>query len=149
MSGKKRFHRKNGICSSAAVLKRLLPGVLILVLLAAGFSGLTYRASAAQGQEAAASSEESGQTVRLSGEEKEKHVLVLFSYTTSWQGERDVLKGMTSCFTPSIRLDLVFMGVSIFMGDIYSGSQTKVWILYSSDFVRRSVHWANRSYSGS
>ena len=109
MSGKKRFHRKNGICSSAAVLKRLLPGVLILVLLAAGFSGLTYRASAAQDQEAAASSEESGQTVQLSGEEKEKHVLVLFSYTTSWQGERDVLKGMTSCFTPSIRLDLVFM----------------------------------------
>lgn len=39
----------------------------------------------------------------------EKHVLVLFSYTTSWVSERDVLHGLTSNMIPSVRLDTVFM----------------------------------------
>ena len=108
MSGKK-TNDINGICSSVTILKRLLFTVSVLILLASVSSGLMYRTYAAQDKGDMPSSETESTSIRLPGEDEEKHVLVLFSYTTSWQGERDVLKGMTSCMRPSIRLDIVFM----------------------------------------
>lgn len=39
----------------------------------------------------------------------EKHVLTLFSYTTSWDAERQVYNGLVTHVNPSTRLDLVFM----------------------------------------
>ena len=38
-----------------------------------------------------------------------KHILVLFSYSPSWEGEREVYEGLIEKLSPMIRLDLVYM----------------------------------------
>lgn len=116
--------------SSGDVLRSLFAVILLLVLLAAVslsdaagtavFAAQETENATASGSAAAqtkpgstevqtAQDSAGSETTQAGDMSEEKHVLVLFSYTTSWQGERDVLRGITSRIRPSIRLDLVFM----------------------------------------
>ena len=92
--------------------KRRVTGILFLILVmlaslpGSGRAGyLADEAGSAMQQTGSDQGKESDQALR----EDEKHVLVVFSYTVSWQGERDVYQGLFRRMRPSVRLDLEFM----------------------------------------
>ena len=92
--------------------KRIMAGILLLILLIlVSFPGSERAGYLADETGSAAQEEESdqGRETAQALREDEKHVLVVFSYTISWQGERDIYQGLFRRMRSSVRLDLVFM----------------------------------------
>ena len=102
------WEENNKTYRSPRTVLRLLLGVLLTVLLLVFGYGRVLRAQDTK-LSLAQETEQSAKQAIVDPDQGEKHVLVLFSYTTSWQGERDVLKGLTSRIPSSVRLDIVFM----------------------------------------
>lgn len=113
ITGREKRHTKTIVHPAVSIHWRPAAGLLFFfVLIFCAWSAVlpaSAETEAAQSKTAqqAESSETASETADLGS--GEKHVLVVFSYTTSWQGERDVYQGLVNRMRSSVRLDLVFM----------------------------------------
>lgn len=134
LTGKRMLNRDHGRSPAAGFHRKLAAGLLFfLMVLPVSCYGSGTLADEAGERKAVSETEaeknssgtladEAGELAAVSETEPEtgterasgagtqpKHVLVLFSYTPSWQVEGDIYRGLVNRMDPSVRLDLVFM----------------------------------------